>query len=148
MSNLTIHTTVDIHTDADTAWQVFGTDFGSWADWAPGIDTSTMNGPVQQGAIRVNETPTLGTVEQRLSHFDPATRALTYEMHGRLPPVFTSVRNEWVIEPVDGTHCQLVGTAHFALTETAEPMKPQLEGKMGMALEVFAEAFRKHMAAQ
>ena len=126
---------------AATAWSTFGEGFASWADWAPGIDRSTLAGPLAQGVVRTNETASLGKVEQELVRFDPDGRALAYEMR-TLPPMFTHMRNDWVLEDLTGERCRLVGEAVFEVAEQAEPMREKLEGKMGMTLEVFAKAFR------
>ncbi|MFT4621853.1 MAG: hypothetical protein ACI8PZ_000505 [Myxococcota bacterium] len=147
MSEMTIRTTVDIDAPATEAWTVFGERFADWADWAPGIDSSTLEGPLAEGVIRVNETPSLGAVRQRLARFDPSNRALAYEMGAPLPPMFSSVRNDWTITELDAGRCRLEGEALFVLTERAAPMRPQLEGKMGVALEVFAASFRDRMQA-
>lgn len=144
MSEFEINTTIDIDASASDAWAVFGEGFGSWADWAPGIDRSTLQGPLAQGVMRTNETPSLGTVQQELVRYEPAERALAYEMR-TLPPMFTTLRNDWVIAELGPGRCQLRGEARFVLASQAEPMRDKLEGKMGMTLEVFANAFRDRM---
>ncbi|MFT6146065.1 MAG: hypothetical protein ACJAV2_003955, partial [Myxococcota bacterium] len=73
--------------------------------------------------------------------------ALAYEMSENLPPFFVKMRNDWVIEEVDAGRCRLTGVALFVLKDEAEPMRSKLEGKMGMALEAFARAFREHVQA-
>jgi hypothetical protein len=146
MSELTIHTTVDISCSASEAWALFGEGFGSWADWAPGIVSSTLEGPLAQGVVRVNETASLGTVRQELASFDPAARSLAYEMQGNLPPFFSKARNDWSIEETGPDQCRLLGEALFVLRADAEPVRAKLLGKMGMALETFANAFRDRMA--
>ena len=126
MSEFSITTTIDIHTHAAAAWTVFGEGFGTWAEWAPGIDKSTLQGPLAQGVVRKNETPSLGTVEQELVRFEPNARALAYEMR-TLPPMFTQLRNDWVIEDLGSERCRLRGEARFVLAEQAEPMREQLK---------------------
>jgi hypothetical protein len=144
MSDFSITTTIDIEASATDAWAVFGEGFGSWADWAPGIDRSTLQGPLGEGVLRTNETPSLGTVEQELVQYDPSQRALAYEMR-TLPPMFTKLRNDWTIKETGAKTCQLIGDATFVVAQQAEPMREKLEGKMGMTLEVFAKAFRDRM---
>ena len=68
--------------------------------------------------------------------------ALAYEMRSTLPPFFTLARNDWTIEDRGEEGCRLVGEARFDLKEDAVPMRDKLEGKMGMVLEVFAQAVR------
>ncbi|MFN3199505.1 MAG: SRPBCC family protein [Bradymonadia bacterium] len=145
MSEMIIHTTVDINASAETAWAIFGEGFGEWADWAPGIDASALEGPLTKGCVRVNQTPSLGTVRQKLTRFDRGQQALTYEMSETLPPMFTHMRNDWEIEPLDATRCRLVGKALFVLSEKSAPMRNALEGKMGSVLEGFSVAFRDHV---
>jgi hypothetical protein len=147
MSDLIITTTVELDAAASDAWNVFGEGFGDWADWAPGIDSSTLEGPLEEGVVRVNETPTLGTVRQTLERFDRGAHALAYEMTGNLPPFFSRLRNDWTIEAIGEGRCRLSGTALFVLTEAAAPMRDKLEGKMGMTLQVFANAFRDRVQA-
>jgi hypothetical protein len=145
MSDMTVRTSVDINAPAAKGWELFGEGFGDWADWAPGIDRSTLEGPLAQGVVRVNDTASLGTVRQELARFDRDGRALAYEMSENLPPFFVKMRNDWVIEELDSDRSRLTGVALFVLTDEAEPMRSKLEGKMGMALEVFANAFRQRM---
>lgn len=146
MTEMNIHTATDINASAEDAWALLGEGFGSWADWSPGIDSSTLEGPLAQGVIRVNVTPSLGTVRQELVRFDRDSRSLAYEMR-TLPPMFTRLRNDWTIEPTGPSSCRLVGDALFVLSEKAAPMRPQLEGKMGVVLEVFATTFRETLEA-
>jgi len=142
MSDMIIHTTIEIPAAAATVWRLFGEGFGDWAAWAPGIESSTLEGPLAAGVVRVNETPSLGTVRQELVRYEPDARTLSYEMRDTLPPLFTRLRNDWTIEETGPESCRLAGEALFVLTDEAEPMRPKLEGKMGMVLEVFAQAVR------
>ena len=147
MSQLTVQTTVDISASAQDAWRLFGEGFGEWADWAPGIDSSELQGELKQGVIRVNKAESLGTVTQELVRYEPEGRALAYEMREGLPPFFHSVRNDWEIKEIEPGKIRLEGTALFDLKDDAEKMKEQLQGKMGMVLEVFANAFRDKLQA-
>ena len=144
MSEIIINNSIEIDATASAAWAVLGEGFGSWADWAPGIDKSTLRGPLAQGVMRTNETPSLGTVEQELVVYEPDKRALAYEMR-TLPPMFVQLRNDWFIDELEGGRCRLRGEAVFGLAEQAEPMRDKLQGKMGMTLEVFIKAFRDHL---
>ncbi|MFT7622748.1 MAG: hypothetical protein ACI9WU_001923 [Myxococcota bacterium] len=143
MTEIMIRTSVDLAANADDAWRVFGEGFGEWAQWAPGIDKSTLQGPLVEGATRINETPTLGKVAQRLSRYQPDARALAYDMSSGLPPFLDSVHNDWSIEAVGADHCRLSGAARFVLKAAAAPKKPQIEVKMTQALDSFAAAFRE-----
>jgi len=148
MTDLTIHTTIDIHASAAAAWRLFGEGFGDWAAWAPGIDKSTLEGPLAQGVFRTNEAPSLGTVRQELVRYEPAARALAYEMREGLPPFLTGLRNDWVIEELADGRSRLTGEALFRLTEQAAPMAPKLEAQMGGVLQGFAAAFRAAMEGE
>ncbi len=146
MSEMIVHTAVDLPCSAAEAWALFGEGFGSWADWAPGIESSTLGGPLAQGVVRVNQTASLGTVRQELVVFDREGRTLAYEMASNLPPFFSKARNDWTIEEVGPESSRLRGEALFVLAADAEPMRPKLQGKMGMALETFASALRERLA--
>ncbi|MCO4747162.1 MAG: SRPBCC family protein [Proteobacteria bacterium] len=147
MSEMTITTAVDINSHATEAWDLFGEGFADWANWAPGIDASKLEGELAEGVVRVNETASLGTVRQTLARFNRESRALAYEMTSELPPLFSKLRNDWEIVDLGDGRCRLQGRALFQLTEQAEPMRDKLQGKMGMTLEVFANAFRDTVQA-
>lgn len=142
MSEMTIRTAVNVNATASDAWGLLGEGFGDWADWAPGLDSSRMDGPLEVGAIRVNKAESLGTVTQQLVSFDPDRRSLAYEMREGLPPFFEAVRNDWIIVELEAGKVRLQGEALFVLKDEAETMANQLKGKMGVTLEVFANAFR------
>ncbi len=145
MTEMTIHTTMNIAAPATDAWRLFGEAFADWADWAPGIESSTLEGPLDIGVVRVNNTAALGTVRQELVHFDRQAQALAYEVRDGLPPFLLGMRNDWVVEALGPDRCRLAGVAVFQLTEQAAPMRPKLQGKMGMSLEAFAAAFREKL---
>jgi hypothetical protein len=145
MTTFTVPTTLEIDTSAAEAWRVFGEGFGTWADWAPGIDSSTLLGPLAKDVRRVNVTPSLGRVTQQLVRYEPDERALSYTMVEGLPPMFTVIRNDWVIEELEGGRCRLVGEGVFELAEAAAPMRDKIRGKMGVTLEVFAQALRERL---
>ena len=142
MIELTIRTTVDIAAPASDAWTVFGEGFGDWDSWSPGIDESTLQGPLAQGVIRVNKAPSLGTVKQELVRFDRDSKSLAYEMIEGLPPFLERLRNDWTIEEVEGGRCRLEGVALFGLRDAAAPKKDAVEAQMTQVLEGFAAAFR------
>lgn len=77
-ANLTIRSSVDIDPPAAEAWKLFGEGFGDWADWAPRIDSSALEGPLSEGVVRVNDTASLGTVRQELACFDRDGRTLAF----------------------------------------------------------------------
>lgn len=142
MIEMTIRTSVDIAATADATWRLFGEGFGEWATWAPGIDKSTLQGPLAQGVLRVNETPSLGTVTQELVRYEPKARALAYQVREGLPPFLDAMRNDWTIEPLEGSRCRLRGVAVFGLKDAMAPKKPQIEMKMTQVLDGFAAAVR------
>ena len=143
MNEMKISTSTPIAASAAEAWTLFGEGFGEWASWAPGIDASTLEGPLAEGVIRVNKTPSLGTVRQTLVRYTPEEKALAYEVSEGLPPFLQHMRNDWVIREDGDGRCVLEGEALFLLTEQSVPMKPKLQGKMGMVLETFATAVRE-----
>ena len=147
MEEFTIKTTVEIAAEPAAAWKVFGEAFGDWASWAPGIEESTLQGPLAQGVVRVNKTPSLGTVSQELVRFEPEARALAYEMRDGLPPFLEQLRNDWTIEAVGSERSRLSGVAHFKLKDAAAPKRDAIEQQMTQVLEGFAAAFRSTLEA-
>lgn len=142
MTALTIRTTVNINASAEDAWRLLGEGFGDWAAWAPGIESSTLQGLLAEGVLRVNETPSLGTVTQKLVRFEPKAQALAYDMQAGLPPFLSSLRNDWEIEAVEAGGCRVLGVAQFVIADAAAPKKPQIEQQMTQVLEAFGNAIR------
>lgn len=145
MIELTITTTTDLNASAADAWRIFGEGFGDWAAWAPGIEESNLQGPLAEGVIRVNRAPSLGTVTQELVRFDAGARSLAYEMREGLPPFLEQLRNDWVIEELDGGHSRLKGTALFGLRDAAADKKGGIEKQMTQVLRGFAAAFQARL---
>lgn len=143
MIEMTIRTTVEIAAPVADAWRVFGEGFGDWDAWAPGIEESTLQGPLAEGVVRVNRAPSLGTVTQELVRYEPGARALAYEMREGLPPFLERLRNDWELESVDGDRCRLSGVALFGIRDAAAAKKPQIEQQMTQVLDGFGAAFRK-----
>ncbi len=142
---MNIDITNGINTSATQAWQVFGQGFGEWADWADGIQASSLDGPLTQGVTRTNDTTSLGVVTQKLTQFDENRRSLTYVFTSGLPPFLTAIRNEWTIEDLGADRSQIVGHASFDLAWWALPLTPLLKLKMGGALRGFAAEFAAHV---
>ncbi len=141
MSDFNVHTVVELDASASAAWHIFGEKFADWSQWADGITASSLDRPVAQGAMRTNETTSLGRVTQELTEFDPGARALTYEMREGMPGLFKGIANRWTIEPLGADRCRISGEATFGLAWWATPLKPLLRKKMTVALEGFASDF-------
>ncbi len=141
-NNLTIRTTVNINASAANAWRLLGEGFGDWATWAPGIEASTLQGPLAEGVLRINETPSLGTVTQKVVRFEPDEHTLAYDMQEGLPPFLSSLRNDWEIEALDDGRCRVIGVAQFGIADAAAPKKDQIEQQMTQTLEAFTRAIR------
>jgi hypothetical protein len=145
----TLHVDTDLELDAPAAqaWQVFGEGFGTWAEWSDGIMSSELDGPVGQGAQRTNHTKSLGVVQQELTEFDRASRALTYAFVSGMPAVLRGASNRWVIEEVGPDRSRLRGQATFQLAWWAVPLSPLLRRKMSGALVGFATEFAERLRA-
>lgn len=142
MIELTIRTAVDINATSDAAWKLLGEGFGEWDRWSPGIDKSTLQGPLALGVRRVNETPSLGTVTQALVRFDREKKALAYAVEAGLPPFLEAMRNDWQIDALEGERCRLRGVAVFGLPDAMAPKKAGVEMKMAQVLEMFCATVR------
>ena len=142
MIELTVRTDIEIDATADAGWKLLGEGFGEWDTWSPGIDKVTMKGPLAQGVIRVNETPSLGTVTQELVRFERAERALAYEVREGLPPFLRAMRNDWQIDPLGDGRSRLSGVAVFGLPDALAPKKAGIQAKMTEVLKQFCAAFQ------
>ena len=121
---------------------LFGEGFGSWEDWAPGIDATTLEGPLAQGVRRVSTSPSLGTVTHELVRFEPGARALSYVVVDGLPPILEKLRVDWTVLAIEGDRARLVGVSAFGLRDQAAPKRGPIEAKMTQTLQGFAEALR------
>jgi len=141
---LQIETTSEIDATAASAWNVFGEGFGEWADWADGITSSKLDGPVKQGAIRTNDAVGFGILTQELTRFDRQARELTYEIRTGMPAVIKGARNRWIIEDTGDGRSRITGNATFELAWWALPLSPLLRRKMTGSLESFTAEFAAH----
>ena len=142
MIEMTVRAAVDINATPDACWTLLGEGFGAWDRWSPGIDRITMKGPLEKGALRVDETPSLGTVTQELTRFDRDARALAYEVRDGLPPFLESMRNEWQLDPLGDGRSRLSGVAFFGLSDRMAPGKHGVQMKVAQVLEMFCAAAR------
>ena len=145
-----VRTTLDIDGPAaTTTWQVFGEDFGNVSEWSAGFVSSSLDGPVAQGAMRTVELkaggPVAGSITQEITEFDRASRTLTYEMRTGMPGFIHAVQNRWTIEELDAGHSRIGGRATFQFAWWTLPLRPLLRIKMSKTLTAFAAELAAHV---
>ncbi len=112
----------DVELSAARAWAVLGERFGDLS-WSTGITSSSLEGELSPGAIRVCRFPPnmfskAGEVRERLLHYDPDARSLAYEATD-LPGIMRKAINRWTISPRDAERCRI---ASHATVELRGPM--------------------------
>ncbi len=95
---------VMINSPADDAWLVVGERFGEIGDWASGVTVSALDGPPGPGRVRTCHIVGFGpigpgVIRERLVHFDPAARSLSYEAAGGMPSFVERAVSRWSVHP-------------------------------------------------
>ncbi|MEE8437543.1 MAG: SRPBCC family protein, partial [Candidatus Neomarinimicrobiota bacterium] len=80
-----ITTTIEINAPASAVWDVLGERFADVSEWAESILKSSINGPLERGAVRTCDIKAVGPVAagqitEELTHFDRESFALTYNV--------------------------------------------------------------------
>ena len=91
---------IDINASADTAWQIFGEGFEDISKWLDAIISSSLDGDLAVGATRTCNFPKDLAIKEKLTHFDPKTRSLSYAIVSGLPGFMLKVDNAWTIEDI------------------------------------------------
>mmetsp|Transcript_15548 Transcript_15548/g.26405 ORF Transcript_15548/g.26405 Transcript_15548/m.26405 type:complete len:170 (+) Transcript_15548:162-671(+) len=121
----------EIAISAPELWEVFGSGFGDWYEWADGLVKSSMDGgaEVTKGAIRNCDLKAFGPVapgkiQEEVIQFEPEKMELTYLVLNGMPGFMRRVVNAWVITPIDDSRCRITSTAEFTLAWYIVPMYP------------------------
>jgi len=85
---------------AEDTWMVVGERFGEIGEWASPITRSAMDGPPGAGRVRTCHVAGFGPVppgviRERLLHFDPHARSLSYEAAGGMPGFIRRAVSNW-----------------------------------------------------
>ena len=136
-----ITNTIDLATDAASAWRVVG-DIADAASWVPGVVTATFDGEVRVCATadggEIRERITVSDVDRWYRYVHLATPAPVHGSHGvlRVRPTGAGCRVEWDAEftPADPAHADEITAAMTAAFEqAAQSLRRRIEAATGLA---------------
>jgi Polyketide cyclase / dehydrase and lipid transport len=96
-----------ISAPAEDTWVVVGERFGEIGEWASPITKSSMDGPPGAGRVRTCHVAGFGplppgVIKERLAHFDPQARSLSYEAAAGMPGIIRRAVNRWLVHAGPG----------------------------------------------
>ncbi len=123
---MNIYTELEVAASVEAAWQVIGGKFGEVGDIITALESSSLIGELNVGAIRKCRTNGVGPfppaeVEERLVEFDPDNYRYTYVAHSGLPKMFTRAQNTWTIEKINSHSCVIKSHAAVEVTMWFRP---------------------------
>ncbi len=125
-----VTTTKEINAPASAVWDLMGEGFGDISEWLDAVTKSTINGPVETGAVRICELkPAPGapdTLHEKLTEFDPKTRRVAYDVVDGLPGFIRKVNASWVFEPAGGERTKVTNVLTMEVAWWMRPMLPML----------------------
>jgi hypothetical protein len=122
-TTLTKTSTTSIPAPAEEVWVELDTHFLEISTWAGGVNSSvanpatptSVNGSTHGG--RICDVDGIGTTDERISHFDPEARTLTYTIQAEgLPSFVQGLQNTWTVRP-DGPDASVVDVEITATTK-------------------------------
>jgi len=121
--------TFAIPASADAVWEVLGEQFGDVAQFASGVRSSSMDGPLCVGATRSCESEPFGPfpsshITEQLVEFSREARRFTYVAGGDLPAFIPASTNRWSVQPVDAGNSRVSCHASLDLAWWALPAAP------------------------
>jgi hypothetical protein len=141
-TTLTKTSTTSIPAPAEEVWVELDTHFLEISTWAGGVNSSvanpatptSVNGSTHGG--RICDVDGIGTTDERISHFDPEARTLTYTIQAEgLPSFVQGLQNTWTVRP-DGPDASVVDVVPTVLYDVGEPIPEAADGRI--LEEIFA----------
>jgi hypothetical protein len=130
-----VKASIEIDASADNSWKVFGEDFEGISKWLDAIISSTLDGDLAVGATRTCNFPKDLVIKEKLTHFDPKTRTLTYAILSGLPAFILKVDNAWTIEDICNNRSRGTSVVTAKLAWYAIPLVPMVKFGLGRTLK-------------
>lgn len=124
---MNITTSIKLAASQAKAWEVLAEQFGEIATWTTALRSSTLEGPVQKGAVRICESAPFGpfpasVVKERLVEYDPQNFRFAYVAYSGLPAMFKHAQNNWSIERIDESNCWVHSHAVIKISWWLKPI--------------------------
>lgn len=92
----------EINAAAEKVWDLLGPRFHEPHVWASVVDSAKPVGQGKNGAPcggRVCETPAMGTLEEKITHYDGNKHEIAFSIKGRNMPFFVKgMQNKWKVK--------------------------------------------------
>lgn len=106
MTTITKTSTTTIDAEADAVWQELDKNFLEIAEWAGGVNSSTVNPATPTGVNgspfggRICDVDGVGETDERITSYDADSRTLTYTVRAKGMPFFVEgLQNTWTVTP-------------------------------------------------
>lgn len=133
--------THEINATADAVWDVMGERFADIGEWSDTVIASSLDGPLQEGAVRTCElkpTPAAsGTIKERITKFDRAGKSFAFDIVDGLPGFMRRVNSEWTIRSLGGPRTQAVNTLTIEVAWWMRPMLPMIRKQFAQTIKSF-----------
>jgi len=146
-SPIELRTEVELDVPAAQAWHVLGEEFGSIGDWASGLRSSSLDRPVEVGAMRTCELRAFGPfpsgrIVEELLEFDRDAMKFAYAPTSGMPPMFNEAVNRWSVEPLGNDRCRVWSHASVDVRWWALPLATFFGNRIRASVGTFAEEMR------
>ncbi len=124
-----------VDASVDAVWDLLGERFGDIGQWASAVRASHVDGELGTGAVRtcdLNPTPAAsGTITERLTRFDRAQHALTYEVISGMPGFVRFAENAWSVQSAGPGKSRVRSVVTLRVAWWMTPMAPMMRMQFG-----------------
>ena len=145
-----IQTSIEINAPASAAWEVLGERFADVSEWADSIVKSSLDGPLDEGAVRTCDIKSVGPIpagkiKEELTHFDRDSRSLTYLVLSGAPNVMKNIENAWSIEDLGNDRCKVTSRVTVNMKWWALPLAPLMRFPLIRAVRDFLGQLKRRV---
>ena len=124
---MNLESKITVNASAQEAWQVLGEQFGTISEWSAALQSSSLNGELQTGAVRTCTSSGFGPfppteAKEQLTHYDPNSLEFSYTALSGLPKFIKEASNAWSIQTVDAHQCIVYSRAKVKLAWWLTPL--------------------------
>jgi hypothetical protein len=135
---------------AESVWWFVGEKYGDIGAWAPGLESSFLEGELDLGAVRVCRTRAswpfvAGTVRERLITFDRGTMTLAYRAFEGLPGFMEHRYSRWTITALSPERCQVEVSGEIDVRGPWRLLAPLFRWQLGRMARRALERLATHV---
>jgi len=142
-----LHSEIPIDAPAADAWAVLGEAFGDIGTWASAIAASSLDGPLEAGAVRTCDLASFafmrgGTIQEHLDRFEPDGMRFAYTATDGMPWFIRQATNRWSVTPDGPDRCIVRSHATVDLVGWFAPLQGLMRRQLSAGTAAFAEELR------